>query len=90
MSTEEKPKASEPAENAEAKMEQVADNLEAEMEKRDEIRHKDERVERQDLNQGFDTGTHDSTHAGVNWPASYTIHPKANKPKEAPEEDKKK
>ena len=90
MSAQEKPKASEPAKNAEAEMEKVADNLEAEIEERDDLRREEERVIRQDLNQGFDTGTHDSTHSGVNWPASYNIHPKAEKPKEAPEEGKKK
>ncbi len=44
MSAQEKPKASEPAKNAEVEMEKVADNLEVEIEERDELRREEERI----------------------------------------------
>lgn len=42
----------------------------------DELRHTDQQIEQQDLNQGFDTGTHDSTRHGVDWGKSYQARPK--------------
>jgi hypothetical protein len=38
---------------------------------REEGQQADEVAEQQDLNQGMNTGTHDSTRHGANWPASY-------------------
>ena len=58
-----------------------SDSLEAEQELRQEVelrqeeRHTSERIEQQDLNQGMDTGTHSSTHLGVNWGPSYRMKP---------------
>ena len=58
-----------------------SDSLEAEQELRQEVelrqeeRHTSERIEQQDLNQGMDTGTHSSTHIGVNWGSSYRMKP---------------
>jgi|SRR5665213_635988 len=47
----------------------------------DELRHTDEQIEQQDLNQGMDTGTHDSTRHGVDWGKSYQTRPtKIRKP----------
>jgi hypothetical protein len=47
----------------------------------DELRHTDEQIEQQDLNQGIDTGTHDSTRHGVDWGESYRARPtKGTKP----------
>jgi hypothetical protein len=47
----------------------------------DELRHTDEQIEQQDLNQGMDTGTHDSTRHGVDWGKSYQVRPtKSSKP----------
>jgi hypothetical protein len=43
------------------------DNLEDKQEERDAERRGAERVQQQDLNQGIDTGTHDSVRHGVNW-----------------------
>ena len=40
-------------------------------EDREAERRESEEVEQQDLNQGMDTGTHDSTRHGVDWGASY-------------------
>ena len=40
-------------------------------EDRETERRESEEVEQQDLNQGMDTGTHDSTRHGVDWGASY-------------------
>ncbi len=34
---------------------------------REEGRQDDDRADEQDLNQGMDTGTHDSIHRGVRW-----------------------
>jgi Protein of unknown function (DUF2934) len=56
-----------------------SDSLEAEkelrqeMELREEERLTEERIEQQDLNQGMDTGTHSSTHLGVDWGPSYRV-----------------
>jgi hypothetical protein len=47
------------------------EDLEAGEDQKDELRHADEQIEQQDLNQGFDTGTHDSTRHGVDWGKSY-------------------
>jgi hypothetical protein len=79
MSTEEERK-SKTAEE----LESIAEEIESEMEERDETRLEDERAEREDLNQGMATGTHDSTHRGVNWPPSYRIRRKAAKPNQGP------
>jgi hypothetical protein len=49
---------------------------------RDDAHQTDEAIEQQDLNQGMDTGTHDSTRHGVNWPASYRR--KVRKPEDEP------
>ena len=58
--------------------------LESEMKERDEARALDDRAEREDLNQGMDTGTHDSIHRGVNWAPEFSIRPRTNKPNEEP------
>jgi len=58
-----------------------SDSLEAEQELRQDVelrqeeRHTSERIEQQNLNQGMDTGTHSSTHLGVNWGSSYRMKP---------------
>lgn len=58
-----------------------SDSLEAEEDLRQEVELKEderltgERIEQQDLNQGMDTGTHSSTHRGVNWGPSYRMRP---------------
>ena len=47
----------------------------------DELRHTNEQIEQQNLNQGMDTGTHDSTKHGVDWGKSYQVRPtKGRKP----------
>jgi hypothetical protein len=60
-----------------------SENLEAKQEERDQERRNAERTEQQDLNQGMDTGTHDSTRSGVDWGPSYQVRSttggKANK-----------
>lgn len=48
-------------------------NLDAKEEQREEERRTTERNEEQDLNQGMDTGTHDSTRRGVAWGPSYQV-----------------
>jgi Protein of unknown function (DUF2934) len=58
-----------------------SDSLEAqgelrqEAELREEERLTGERIEQQDLNQGMDTGTHSSSHHGVDWGPSYRVRP---------------
>jgi hypothetical protein len=51
------------------------EELRQEAELREEERLTGERIEQQDLNQGMDTGTHSSTHHGVNWGPSYRMRP---------------
>lgn len=59
-----------------------SDSLEAEqefrqeVELRDEERVREEEIEQQDLNQGMDTGTHSSTHLGVDWGPEYRLRPR--------------
>jgi hypothetical protein len=84
MSADETPK----SKDTEAAENKVAENLESEIEEREEVRREDDRAEQQDLNQGMDTGTHDSTRYGVNWPASYRNLGKSMPPK--PKDDPKK
>jgi hypothetical protein len=58
-----------------------SDSLEAEQELRQEVELREEerligeRIEQQNLNQGMDTGTHSSTHLGVDWGPSYSVKP---------------
>ena len=68
----------------ERKSEETAAEMESEAEERDEARAEDDRAEGEDLNQGMDTGTHDSIHRGVNWGPSYRVRPKEEKPNTAP------
>ncbi len=68
----------------ERKSEEIAGEMESEAEVRDEARAQDDRSEREDLNQGMDTGTHDSIHRGVNWGPSYRVRPKEEKPSTEP------
>jgi hypothetical protein len=58
------------------------EDLEAGEDQKDELRHADEQIEQQDLNQGMDTGTHDSTRHGVDWGKSFqSPAAKGRKPK---------
>jgi len=63
---------------------EAAEEMESEIEERDQARVQDDRAEQEDLNQGMDTGTHDSTRRGVNWGPSYRIRPKTTKPNDTP------
>ncbi len=62
----------------------AAEEMESEMEDRDAARAQDDRAEQEDLTQGMDTGTHDSTHRGVKWGPSYRVRPKPAQPSEGP------
>ena len=66
---------------------EAADTMESEMEDRDENRRQDERAERQDLNQGMETGTHDYACFGVKWGRSYRVPSKRGGPNKAHKED---
>jgi hypothetical protein len=55
-------------------------NLEAGEDQKDEWRHTEEQIVQQDLNQGMDTGTHDSTRHGVDWGKSYQAPAKVRSP----------
>ena len=65
--------------DADERKNEAANKLESEMKERDETRTLDDRAEREDLNQGMDTGTHSSTHSGVNWGSSYRVLPEAQR-----------
>ncbi|HWF13250.1 MAG TPA: hypothetical protein VG272_05910 [Candidatus Acidoferrales bacterium] len=54
-------------------------DLEAGEDQNDELRHSNEQIVQQDLNQGMDTGTHDSTRHGVDWGKSYQAPAKPRK-----------
>lgn len=66
-----------------------AENLDAKEEQRVEERHIAERNEEQDLNQGMDTGTHDSTRRGVAWGPSYQVRSTAIRKSKKKDEPKK-
>jgi hypothetical protein len=70
--------------DADERKNEAANQLESEMKERDDARTVDDRAEREDLNQGMDTGTHDSIHRGVNWAPEFSIRPRTNKPNEEP------
>ena len=77
-------------EKAKERETKAADELEAEIEYREEGQVAEDRATLEDLNQGFDTGTHDSVRRGVNWPPSYRVRPtepSASKP--SPESQQK-
>lgn len=62
--------------NAEDRKSDAAEELEAQIEYREKDYVLTERATREDLTQGFSTGTHDFTHRGVNWPPSYRLRKK--------------
>jgi len=66
---------------------EAADTMESEMEDRDDSRRQDERAEQQDLNQGMETGTHDSARFGVKWGRSYRVPSKPGGANKARKED---
>ena len=59
---------------------ETANEMETELDERDESRVQDDRAVREDLNQGMDTGTHDSTRRGVKWGRSYKMGIRTTKP----------
>ncbi len=71
-----------------AAMEKIESEVGSEMEDRVEGRREDERAKQQDLNQGMETGTHDSNRSGINWGPSYKTPAKRSKPDETTEERK--
>ncbi len=54
------------------------EKLDVEMEQHAEPRRAKERATQQDLNQGMDTGTHESGRTGINWGPSYKVRSIAN------------
>jgi hypothetical protein len=73
-----------PKEERESK---AVDELESELEDRDTFRRENERSEQGDLNQGMQTGTHDSSKLGVNWGPSYKT--KRKKAPKVPKDSRK-
>jgi hypothetical protein len=77
-------------ETLEAVENQAADSLEADASARDEDRSEADRDQQQDLDQGMDTGTHDSERTGINWGDDYKVRPgdhkilRGNTPDEPP------
>lgn len=59
--------------DASEELDRTAEALEALAGQRDESRIEAERNEREDLNQGMQTGTHDALHTGIRWGSSYRI-----------------
>jgi hypothetical protein len=57
---------------------QAVNDLDAEEKQHDEGHRTNERSQQQNLNQGMDTGTHDSIHRGVNWKPEFQVHTTAN------------
>lgn len=66
-----------------------SDNLDVKEEQREEERRTTERNEEQDLNQGMDTGTHDSTRRGVAWGPSYQVRSNTSRKRQKQDEPNK-
>lgn len=71
--------------------EQIAENLDADAAQHEEAVRETELAEQQDLNQGMDTGTHDSGNPGINWGDDFKVREqgthkifRGNKPDETP------
>jgi hypothetical protein len=71
--------------------EQVVENLDADAAQHEDETRETELIEQQDLNQGMDTGTHDSGDQGINWGDDYKVREhgthkilRDNKPDETP------
>jgi hypothetical protein len=60
-----------PPSTEDVELHDLSEGLDSQNEQRVEERRLDERTEQQELNQGTDTGTHDSTRHGVKWGAAY-------------------
>lgn len=71
---------SEPIEKQEAQNIEV--ELDAEEQQAEEGRLARERIAKQDLNQGMDTGTHDSTRRGIHWGPAYQVRSTASRKSE--------
>ena len=65
------------------------DNIDAKEEEHVQERQIAERNEEQDLNQGMDTGTHDSTRRGVAWGPSYQVRSTTIRQRQKKNESKK-
>jgi len=59
---------------------EAAEEMNAEISSREDDRHLDEQAVQQDLNQGMETGTHDSGRSGIKWAPSYRSPTKRGKP----------
>jgi hypothetical protein len=68
----------------------VDQGLKAEEQKQEDVRNAAARSEQQDLNQGMDTGTHDSVRHGVNWGPAYQMGSAANRNLQKKQEPDKK
>jgi hypothetical protein len=55
---------------------EAAEDFRKKIEGRGQERRTNERNEQQDLNQGMETGTHSSSHQGVDWGSSYRMRPR--------------
>jgi hypothetical protein len=62
-------------------LESVAEEMEWRMDQRDQDCLQAERDQQEDLNQGMQTGTHDSPEPSINWGPSYRIKKSTPKPK---------
>jgi len=58
----------------------MEEGLTEDMEQREQGRRTSERNERQDLNQGMNTGTHSSSYRGLDWGPSYRIKSRIERP----------
>ena len=65
-------------------LEAIAEDREWEAEQHDQARLEADRDERQDLNQGMQTGTHDSVDPSINWGPEFSLHEKGGKKEQDP------
>jgi hypothetical protein len=54
---------------------QVVEDVKADVKEHEEDRSEADRDQQQDLNQGMDTGTHDTERTGINWGEDYRARP---------------
>jgi len=59
---------------------EVGKDMESELDIKNDERRDDDRAVQEDLNQGMETGTHETARTGINWGPSYRA-PGKRKPK---------
>lgn len=66
----------------------VPEEMESDAEVQENVRRGEERSQWEDLNQGMETGTHDSRRGGIRWGRHYKLRKKKSQPNSGSTEKK--